>query len=56
MMLVEDGLMVEEEYLKYHGIEIRPSLKGRALRLSKSIRREDLKKKGGEKRDTKSTG
>ena len=41
--------MVEEEYLKYPGIEIRLCLKGRALRLSESIKKEDLRKRGGER-------
>ena len=46
-MLVEDWVMAEEEYLKCPGIEIRLNLKERPLRLSESIRREDLRKKGG---------
>ena len=48
-MQVEDWLVLEEGNLKYSGIEIRLCLKGRALRLSESIKREDLKKKGGER-------
>ena len=41
-------MQVEEEYLKYPGIEIRMCLKGRALYLSESIKRDDLKR-GGER-------
>ena len=49
-MQVEDWLELEEEELKYPGLELRLALKGRALRLSENIMREDLKKKGGERK------
>ena len=43
-MQVEDWLELEEDNLKYIGLEIRLCLKGRALRLSEKIKREDLKR------------
>ena len=46
---VEDWLVVCGENVKYPGIEIRMSLKGRALEITEGIDREELKKAGGEK-------
>ena len=46
---VEDWLVLEEDNLKHPQLEIRLCLKGRALQLSESIKREDLKKKRGER-------
>ena len=46
---VEDWLVVCGEWVKYPGIEIRMSLKGRALEVTEGMDREELKKAGGEK-------
>ena len=46
---VEDWLVVCGEEVKYPGIEIRMSLKGKALEVAEGIDREELKKKEGEK-------
>ena len=46
---VEDWLAVCGDDVKYPGIEIRLSLKGRALEVTEGIDRDELKKEGGEK-------
>ena len=46
---VEDWLTVCEELVKYPGIEIRLSLRGRALEVTEGMEREELKKKEGPK-------
>lgn len=46
---VEDWLVVTGECVKYPGIEIRMSLKGKALEVTEGIEREELKQAGGEK-------
>ena len=46
---VEDWLVVCGESTKYPGIEIRMSLKGKALQITEGMDREELKKAGGER-------
>ena len=45
---VEDWLVVCGDDVQYPGIEIRMSLRGRALEVTEGIDREELKKKGGD--------
>ena len=46
---VEDWLEICGEEVKFPGIEIRMSLKGKALEVTEGIAREELKKTGGER-------
>ena len=46
---VEGWLAVCGDDVKYSGIEIRMSLKGKALAVTEGMDREELKKSGGEK-------
>ena len=46
---VEDWLLVCGEEVKYPGVEIRLSLRGRALEIAEGINREEIKKEGGER-------